>query len=102
VSRTAYSDWYETHNTFGLMEDCNDKLDRCNDCKLCEKLPVNETVETLFVSRLRIERNTDRMSSKLLYIESAARYKHHMQVTMDYCNKGKEVDDGEIEIIPLL
>jgi hypothetical protein len=28
------------------MEDCNDKLDRYNDGKICRMLSVNETVET--------------------------------------------------------
>jgi hypothetical protein len=42
------------------------------------------------------------MSNKLLHIESAARYKHHMQVKLEYCYTGKKVDDGEIEIIPFV
>jgi hypothetical protein len=29
-----------------LMEGCNDKLDRYNDCTMCEVLSLNEPVET--------------------------------------------------------
>jgi hypothetical protein len=39
------------------------------------------------------------MSNKLLHVESAARYKHHMQVKVKYCCIGRKVDDGEIEIV---
>jgi 3-dehydroquinate dehydratase len=55
------------------------KLDRCNDCKICGQLPVNETVETPVKSTSLsvdcLELKTDRMSNKLLHTESAARSK---------------------------
>jgi hypothetical protein len=43
------------------------KLDRCNDRKICGKLPVNETVETptTCLSVDYLELKTDRMSNKL-------------------------------------
>jgi hypothetical protein len=58
---------------------------------MCAKLSVNEAVEapvTSFVDCLELK--ADRMSNKLLHTESAARYKHHMQVKMEYCYIGKE------------
>jgi hypothetical protein len=40
------NDWYETPQTaFGLKEGCIGKLDRCNDRKICRKLPVNKNVK---------------------------------------------------------
>jgi hypothetical protein len=78
----------------GPKESCMGKLDRCNDRKICGKLPVNETVETpvtstcLSASCLGLK--TDRMSNKLLDTESAARYKHHMQVKVEYFYIGME------------
>jgi hypothetical protein len=88
-------DWYETHLTaFGPKGGCIGKLDRCDDRKICEKLPVNETVETPLTSTCLsvdcVELQTDRMSNKLLHIESVARYKHHMQYRLEYCYSGKE------------
>jgi hypothetical protein len=39
--------WYETHQrALGFKRDCIGKLDRCNDRKICEKLPLIENVET--------------------------------------------------------
>jgi hypothetical protein len=97
VYQERLNDWYETYQTtFGLEEGCIDKLHRCNDRNICGKLPLNETVETpvtsTCVSLDCLELKTDRMSNKLLHTESAAKYKHHMQVKLEY-------DDGEIEIV---
>jgi hypothetical protein len=69
------------------------KLDRCNDHKICGKLPVNETVETSVTSTCLsvdcLESKTDRMLNKLLHTGSAERYIQHMQVKMEYCYIGK-------------
>jgi hypothetical protein len=95
VYQERFNDWYETHQTaFGLKEGCIGKLDHYNDRKICGHLPLNETVEIpltsfcLSVDCLKLK--TDRMSSKLLHTESAARYKHHLQVKLEYCYIGKE------------
>jgi hypothetical protein len=57
-------------------------------------MPVNETVETpvtpTCLSEDCLELKTDRLSNKLLHTESAARYKHHIQVKFEYCYTGKE------------
>ena len=84
------NDWYEKHQTaFDLMEGCTGKLDRYNDRKIYEMLTLNETVETpvtsTCVSAAYLDSKTDHIQNKLLHIESAERYKHHMQVIMGYC-----------------
>jgi hypothetical protein len=64
------------------------KEGRCKVHKSCEKLPVNETVETPLIVTLLvdcIELKIYRMSNKLLHIDSASRYTHLMQVKMEYC-----------------
>jgi hypothetical protein len=57
-------------------------------------MPVNETVETpvtsIFLSVECLELKTDRIFNKLLHIKSAARFRYHVQVTLEYCNIGKE------------
>jgi hypothetical protein len=71
-------------------------------------LSANETVETsvtsicLSVACFKIK--TDHMQNKLLYIESSVRYEYHIvHVMMEYCYIGiREVDNGEIEIIPFV
>jgi hypothetical protein len=72
---------------------CIGKSDRCNYHKICGKLPANKTVETLSTSTCLsvdcLKLKTDRMSNKLLHIESAARYIHHMQVKHEYHYIGK-------------
>jgi hypothetical protein len=91
------------------MEGCIGKLhvERYNDRKICRKLPVNETVENLVASTYFsldcLELKTNRMLNNLLHIESAVRFKHNMQVMMEYiARKVKKVDDGEIKIIPFV
>jgi hypothetical protein len=66
------------------MEGSTGKLDRCNDRKICGKSSMYVTVETPVTSTCLsvdcLELKTDRMLNKPLYIESAARHKHHMQM----------------------
>jgi hypothetical protein len=88
------NNWYETYQTAcGLKEGCLGKLDRCYDYKICGKLPVNKTVETLMISTFLsvdcLQLKTDCMLNKLLHTESASRYIHYMQVKMEYCYVGK-------------
>jgi hypothetical protein len=90
VCQERLNDWNETYQTaFGLKESCIGKLDRCNDHKICGKLSVNETVEipvtSICLSAECIELKFDRMSSKLMHTELAPRYKHQMQVKLEYC-----------------
>jgi hypothetical protein len=87
VYQERLNDWYETHQTTFALEDvCISKLDRCNDCKICGKLPVDENVETPVTSTCLsancLELKTDRMSNKLLYTASAASHKHHLHVKL--------------------
>jgi hypothetical protein len=88
VCQEQLKDWLETHQT-ALMEGCNGKLDRYNDRKISRKLSIDKTVETPVTSFCLsidcLKSKTDRMSNKSLHIESAARYKHYMQVMMGYC-----------------
>jgi hypothetical protein len=89
------NNWYEIHHTtFGRQEICIGKLERCNDRKICGKLPIIETVETPVTSTCLsadcLQLKTDHKSNKLLYTDSAARYKHHMQVKLEYSYIGKE------------
>jgi hypothetical protein len=57
-------------------------------------MPVNETVETHVISTCLsvdcLELKTDRISNKLLYTESDAKYKHHMKVKLEFCYIDKE------------
>jgi hypothetical protein len=81
--------WYETHQAaFSPKEGFTGGTDICNDHKNCEKLPVKETVETLvtstFLSADYIELKTDHVWIKLLHIQSTVKYKHHMQVKLEY------------------
>jgi hypothetical protein len=59
------------------------------NCKIFGNLPLKPWDIYLFVGR-PLELETDRMSNKLLHIESAARHKHHIQMKMEYCYTGKE------------
>jgi hypothetical protein len=70
------NDWHKTYQTAfnGLKEGCIGKLDCCNDCKICGKLPVIETVETPVTSTCLsadcLDLQTDRMTNKLLHTDS--------------------------------
>jgi hypothetical protein len=68
------NDYYETYQTTCRpKKGCMGKYDRCNDHKICGKLPLSETFETLVTSTslsidcLKVK--TDRMPSKLLHNE---------------------------------
>jgi hypothetical protein len=95
---------YQERLSFGLKVGCIGKLDRCNDRKICGKLPVNKTAETPVTSTCLsancLELKTDCMSYKLLHIVSAASYKHYMQVKWNIATKVRKFYDGEIEIVP--
>jgi hypothetical protein len=79
----------------GLTECFIGEIDRCVNRKICGKLSVNETLETPLTSTSFsvdcFEFETGGMSNKLLRIESATKYKHHMQVKIGYCYKDKEI-----------
>jgi hypothetical protein len=40
------------------------------------------------------------MQDKLLCIRSVERYRHYMQMLMEFVTQKREVDDGEIEMMP--
>jgi hypothetical protein len=56
----------------------------------------------LFISRLPPIKNLSCVEQTLAY-EYTARYKHHMQVKLEYYYMGKvrKADDGETEILPI-
>jgi hypothetical protein len=68
------NDCYETYQTAcGPKKGCMGKQDRCNDHKICGKLPVSKTfvtpVTSTFLSVNCFELKTARMLSKLLHNE---------------------------------
>jgi hypothetical protein len=68
---------YEAHQTYLFArEGCIGKLDRCNNCRICKTLSVNETVETLVKSTYfsidYLKLKMYRMQNKPIHIESAA------------------------------
>jgi hypothetical protein len=68
------NDWYEANQTtFDEKEGCNGKPNRYNSRKICELLPVNETVETPVTSAClsvaSLDFKTDHMKNKPLHIK---------------------------------
>jgi hypothetical protein len=69
------------------MEDCLGKPDRYDNCKILRKA-ANETVENHVTSTWFsidcIDLQTDCALNKPLHMESAKRYRHHLQVMMEF------------------